>query len=362
MKKGLGKRTWLCFFLVSVFVLPGFLQAQKQTIKVVVENASIRIKPDAGSDIIASPPVGSVFEVEGKLEEWYEVKYKTDLGVLVTGYIHEMYVEVEKPAEEVVPPKEEVKVEPVQPVIITEPTKPKPSEPAIRFSVRLGGRYSLMAGYNYNFSMTFYDEPLTITDKLDKAAGIGVNLDLGIIVMKYFELSAGVDVYSKVMKGTYGFGLPNIYIYDDIAYDDAPADAKRSMTVINFGINFHPLPSGPIRPYIGGGGSYIMAKMDLLEDMRYRETFYYPSWTHTIEIVEVMLQEDTSVSTLGFHARAGVHIKLTNNVFFFFEGKYLMAKKDVPHALTTQITGYEDEKITIDLGGASGAFGIRFLF
>lgn len=86
----------ISLMIIALFILPILVYAEKQMIEVVVENASIRSKPDVDSEIIKSEPLGSVFEVERKVGKWYEIKVLSRLGILIDGYIHEKYVKVIK--------------------------------------------------------------------------------------------------------------------------------------------------------------------------------------------------------------------------------------------------------------------------
>jgi hypothetical protein len=340
MKTRPKKGVLMCLFLASLLMGPGLIQAQKQKIKVTTEGASIRVKPDEGSEIIAAAKIGQVFEVEAKSEDWFEIRLKTELGVSVIGYIHSKYVEIEGPAAQEATPK-----------------KAEPAEPPIWLSLRLGGLYASMTGYNYDFSMTYYGEPLTISDSVANGGGAGVNFELGVMFLRFLEVTGGVSYYSKSMAGTYSFGLPNTLIYNDIAFDEASKEVNRKITILDFGINIHPLEQGTIRPYFGFGGSYVMAKMDLLKDMTYKETIY-SNYTHKIEITEVKLVEK-SLNKFGFHVRGGLELRLGGTAFLFIEGKYLTGKTEVPHPLTSGISGHENEKLTIDLSGVSGILGIK---
>lgn len=346
------------FALISLLILPGFLHAQKQKIKVTVEGATIRIRPDVGSDVISSPAVGTVFEVEGKSEGWFEVRIKTELGVSVAGFIHEMYVEIEEAEAQPAVPREAPQ-EAVREESEVQPTTAEPAGRFLLFSLRLGSAYRQIAGYDYDFSMTYFNEPLTVGDSVAKGSGLGLNLELGLVFLKYIEVTAGFSTSSKTMQGTYSFGLPNELIYDDIAFDEATADPTWRITSFDLGLNFHPLQQGSFRPYVGLGASFVMAKVDLLEDLVYQETFYSND-THEIEITEVQLVNE-SVKKTGFYLRGGLNLKIFWRMFVFFEGKYLACKADVPHPLTSANSGYEDEKITIDLGGVSGLVGFRLL-
>jgi len=47
-------------------------------------------------------------------------------------------------------------------------------------------------------------------------------------------------------------------------------------------------------------------------------------------------------------------------IYVFAEGRYIFAKKEVPHPITSEIS--EEEKLDINLGGGSFSFGIRLFF
>ena len=358
MTRKSGNSVIIFFVLISLLILPGFLHAQKQKIKVTAEGATVRVRPDVGSDVISSPAVGTVFEVEGKSEGWFEVRIKTELGVTIAGFIHEMYVEIEEAEAQPAAPRE-VPKEAVRKESEVQPTAAEPAGRFLLFSLRLGGLYRQIAGYDYDFSMTYYDEPLTIGDSVANSSGPGLNLELGLVFLKFLEVTAGFSTSSKTMQGTYSFGLPNEVIYNDIAFDEAPADPTWKMTSLDVGLNFHPLQRGSFRPYVGLGASFVAAKLDLLENMVYQETTY-SDLTHEIKITEVQFV-NKSVNKAGFYLRGGLNLKMFWKMFLFFEGKYLVCKTDLPHPLTSEVSGYEDEKITVDLGGVSGLFGFRLL-
>ena len=51
---------------------------------------------------------------------------------------------------------------------------------------------------------------------------------------------------------------------------------------------------------------------------------------------------------------------ISNNIFFYAEGRYILAKKEVPHLIFSEFD--EEEVLEINLGGASFSLGIKFLF
>jgi len=349
-------RAGLSLIIVFLFVLPTLVHAQKQKIRVVVENASIRMQPNMESEVIENPPVGSVFEVERKIGEWYEVRYQSKVGVRITGYIHEMLVEAEKvapaPARQVTPqPRREV---------VQAPPPPPPMRrqaPKVMFNIGVGGLvHMIQAGYDWEHTFIIYSEQASIQDSVDNATGFGFDAGFGVFPMPNIEITGGLNYVSKSLSAIYGFDLPNMFLWDDIAHAETQEEAKYSALMLNLGFNFHPVIEGSIRPYFGGGISYISAKMDMMQDMTYRETFY-SNWTHTIEIVEVDWVQE-SFNKLGFNVRAGANFQVANNIYIYGEGRFIIAKTSIPHPLLVE-ADIEGDEIDINLGGFSVVLGVK---
>lgn len=343
---------------VLIMSTPGVGQAQKPRIKVTVENASIRLKPDAASDIIANAAMGSLYDVEAKTGEWYEVKHRTNVGILVTGYIHEMFVELEKPAVNTIPAKEaQAKVQP--PTVRESTAAEPPGGPTlgIHIGLKISALAAFWSGYDYEYSVSTYGEKMRITDAVDKSVAMGFNVEASVFLMKNFELTGGLNVLSKKTVGHFGFELPNIYLYNDIASDEAEANPSRRIMEVDFGLNYHIFTGGALTPYVGLGGAYVMAKMDLLEDIVFQET-YYSDNKHSLTITDVKFVEKT-VNKFGFFGRAGLNIEIARNIGLFLEGKYVVAKTEAPHPLTSQFDA--NEKLSLDFGGPSARIGIRVL-
>jgi hypothetical protein len=88
------------FILILAFSPPG-VQAQAQTIRIVVESANLHLRPDAESQIISTVPLGAVLELVLRKEDWYWVKLPPDQnGMVISGYIRLPDAELrgEKPA------------------------------------------------------------------------------------------------------------------------------------------------------------------------------------------------------------------------------------------------------------------------
>ncbi len=63
-------------------------------IKAISENAGIRTEPSIKSEIIHKVPLGITLQSVGKAGEWYKVDLLPDKeGIVVAGYIHQIFVE-----------------------------------------------------------------------------------------------------------------------------------------------------------------------------------------------------------------------------------------------------------------------------
>jgi len=135
------------FFLLSTNSL-----AQDNSIKlrVVTDQANIRLNPTIGSVIIHQIPKGTILEATAKENDWYQVAFITKEGETATGFVHQSLVlELDRPGEE----KEEAEI--IEEEAITEapqkpaikkpaPTVSAPSEPSparVHLSLSAGGNY-----------------------------------------------------------------------------------------------------------------------------------------------------------------------------------------------------------------------------
>ncbi len=361
--KNTFKGKWLISFLIAFFlILPSITNAQEQKIRVVVDGASIRLQPDMESEIILSPPLGSVFEVEKKAGEWYEVKYTSEIGVLITGYIHEMFIEVEK---EVAKPKDEVIQEPVRPQPIYEPPKAARPRGKPMYSLKGGGIFVLIPDlYSYEYSFASRAETATISEIVNSANAFSFEVGLGFFLIPNIEFEGTVSFLSKELTGLYGLEIPSAYWFNLLASDEMEALPTLKKTTLCFGLLIHPVTSGLIRPYFGGGGSYVIGNLEMVEDIIFLETDSSIVQDHSITIDEVQFVEtndieEISLSKFGFYGKAGINFIMAKNIGIYAEGKYILAKKEVLYPLSDFDT---NEIVEINLGGISFCLGIKLMF
>ncbi len=117
---GFPKRAFL--FLGLALLLPTLAAAGQTSIfklKVIVQAANIRSKPDIASAVIKTVPAGTLFESPGKEGRWYKVSLPPDAkGTAVAGYLYDSLVEI----------IEEIKAEPAK---VEAPTPPKKEAPVV---------------------------------------------------------------------------------------------------------------------------------------------------------------------------------------------------------------------------------------
>ncbi|UCE20763.1 MAG: outer membrane beta-barrel protein [Candidatus Aminicenantes bacterium] len=349
----LSGKSIISLVIVFILVLPFISQAeQKQRIKVVAQNASVRMQPNTESEVILSPPVGSTFEVEQKIGDWYEIKFSSEIGVLITGYINSRFVEVIE-AEPVRVEKKEPIRKPARPT-----AKPRPARAGgIKINIMAGGMFSLYNDmFSRYFSYPYRGEEFIIEDYLESSSSIGFTGGLGVFVTPNIELTGSMATFSKAGWGELFIDVPSPFFFDDYKSDYAEYIPNVKKTIFSFGINIHPIKSGPIDIYFGGGGSYIKATVDIMEDFIYTETQDFVALTHSVVIDEVLFEE-TDITAFGFNGRVGINYRASNNLYIFGEGRHIIASKDVPHPF--------DDTVTIeglDLGGTLFLGGIRIVF
>ncbi len=351
MKKSVGKWLVLSLTLLWLGSVGLWAQVEPQKITVKAQEATIHAKPDAESQVIERPPVGSVYEVVKKVGEWYEIKLPSRLGMVITGFIQEKFIETEKAGGE---EQKVVKEEPVPPM------PPPPVRKAKIGYVSLGGLYDfLQMGYDYSYDWFIYNQSGAIYDSVYSQNVFGFQLGMGIFVMKNVSIDLGFSSITKTLESFYALDLPNPQILDNIAYAEKSGNSKIKKMMFNLGLNFHLLNEGRARPYLGGGVSYVNGEIELLKDMYFIETFFSDKH-HEVEITEVKIGSET-VSSLGFYGKAGVDVEILDALIVFGEGQYLVAKKEVPHPLASTLADKE-EMLEINLGGASVVLGVRIRF
>lgn len=108
--KGRRTRIKLTGILLLLFLILT-LQSATLKVKVIVDNASVKVKAEIFGDVLAVVSSGIILDVEEKQGEWYKVRLEKE-GSLISGFIHELFVEEVK-MEEL--PEKKVEIPPEKP-------------------------------------------------------------------------------------------------------------------------------------------------------------------------------------------------------------------------------------------------------
>jgi hypothetical protein len=348
------RRKALVYLIIAIFILPFIGRAEEQKVKVVVEKASIRLEPSMESEIIASPDVGTIYDVEKKIGEWYEIKFYSKIGVLITGYIHQMFVE--KVSEEVAKPKVPQKPEKREPTA-------GPKEIVAQKRPIINLKLSLMSysvnGYDYHYRFPFRGEFFTTRDSIEKESLLGFDIGVGYFVKRNLELEGGLSFLATHLPGLYVISVPSPFVLNDPASAEFNTHASVNELILSFGASFHPFLRSQLKPYFGAGGVYIDGRWDLMTAISYREMVNGAAQTHSVVIDSVSFAK-TDVSKFGFFGKLGLDVTISRKTAFFSELKFFSAKEKVSHPA---ILGYvPTETAEIGLGGISLLLGIRIFF
>jgi hypothetical protein len=338
MKNGLGRIAFLGVFLLVAGVLAADAYAEKTKIRVVVEKASIRLRPDLQGEIIKTPPIGSIFEAERKEGEWYEVKIQTEVGVMIAGYIHEMFVETvswEAPPPELPKKPEQAPAKGEEPSKITPPSAGRTESSkarAKRFEIvfragYMSGTSTESSAYSDSFSGGVLDAANvsgTITTELTKPWGFDGALNIFLVKGVGIQLKFDYASSSKITdasKSTYDLDWRwnNGSSYD--TQDEWAVGGDVSLYILSGNLIFK-IPAGRfIAPVISGGLSYFSGSAKVDTSVGYATTWTSQGYRF-IDYFVIPAMVDTSLGGVGFNAGAGIDFVFSPSVALNIEGRY----------------------------------------
>jgi hypothetical protein len=310
------------------------LMAQGTRIKVIVENASIRLKPSLDSEAIEeSVALNTVFTAEKKVGEWYEVKFGSTVGVLLIGYIHEMYVEVlaeeapRPPALEEKPPAGEVRrPEPLLPAEYG----PKKMEIFFGGGLGFGSFLNDSTVYDYHFGASF---PLDYADEAGQVSHkAGGPMGLGFSLAHFFSGGLGLRLridfnFSQNLTGGSSYSLTWKW-WDRGPYDEPNSwDLTGNLSVIPISLNVvYKFDLGMISPYISAGPSFFLAKLKADSTLGCAMTWLSGGYMY-IDYFAIPMFVDESLNGIGFNFGAGLDVLLspsfglTVDIAYFLKGE-----------------------------------------
>jgi hypothetical protein len=193
-----GKATIISIIIIAIFMPlknDAFGQDASTKLKVVAEQANIRLKPDISSIIIRQVPKETILNSAGKEDEWFIVILPSNHEASVTGYVHESLVVVLEP----LPQREKKPEKTERPIPPPRPEKTETTGPSLpwRFSLCLMGGGGTIAGGDLNPGIQgladLYGDILGIQGEGNtEPVHLGYSLDLELLFPLSSQLSWGI--------------------------------------------------------------------------------------------------------------------------------------------------------------------------
>jgi len=320
------------FIVLAVWPAPAPADDTGGKIKVIVENAPLRVKPAMDSEVLAEGvPLGTVFNIGNKIGEWYEVRYQSKMGVMITGYIHEMYAEI-VPAESK-----------------AAPASTTPSAPSAYKLVRdTGRRFELGLGFGLGFGSFLPDAsgysktegPIGIYQNITQEAAIGHKMQnpigLGLSLSYYFVGGFGLKLRADLnfkqtldtAKSEYVLNWTQIvppFGPNELVESWAVA-GDMSLTTFSLDLVYKLDRTGMFQPYLNAGVSLFTGKANLSTTQGTSLTWAFAG-TPYIDYFDIPLNiPETSLGSVGFNAGLGADIYFTPNIGLNLDAVYFMGK------------------------------------
>ncbi|MGB8953201.1 MAG: outer membrane beta-barrel protein [Candidatus Aminicenantales bacterium] len=329
----------------SLFLFSPAAHAAGVKVKVIVENASLRLQPTMESEIIEeNVAMGTIFEAVKKEGEWFEIKFRSRVGVLLTGYIHEMYVEEVKKK-----PKKEAVKEPSKPVVpLKAPVRPPQKAVPKRLEIFLGpglglssflndsSRYSRNWNEPINYNVTLLSsvsESGTIRHQFKNPIGFGFSLSY--FFARGFGAQLRVDPhFSSVPSATKSqFDMTWTWMTTGKTYSDQKnwnTEGSLSIIPISFNLILQMRRGGFLVPYFSAGISYFQAKVKVNSTRGYGLSWMVerlPNIDQYIDFINVPVKVDKSLSSLGFNIGGGLDLRFSSSIAWSIGAVYFIGKK-----------------------------------
>lgn len=342
MKKKITKACTLLLAASLLFIAAARGEEVLRKLKVVTEQANIRLKPSIGSIIIKQVPEGTILESTGQEGEWYLIKLTPDELEQVSGYVHESMViiiegppkeqeepeiieeteiveeqaiikvqeETEKPEEEEIieetPLQEPVITPPSQPVV-TPPPASKP--PKFLFDLVFSGGGSFISGGDLNDgSQGFADYRSNILAVQPQGQAKPAHLsyilggELTLALSSHFSLGIGVDYFLGERESLVEFP-------DDPSSETLTTHPKIQAVPLRLAISYYPFPNF----YAKIGIEYYLAKCAYY--YRSERTGSWEEW-----------RGEATAQDFGVLAGLGFEFELTSSFDFIIEATVRYAR------------------------------------
>jgi hypothetical protein len=238
-------------FLILFFAPPKIASGQETLIrlKVVADQANIRLEPDISSIIIRQVPKGTILNATEKTEEWFSVQLTSKQEAVVSGYVHKSLVIA-------IDPLPEEKKPPIIPKIRSiELEEDQPTSP-FRFTLSISGGGNYAQGGDLNLGIK------GLADLYEDTVGIQGKGKIGSVHLGYV---LGLEVSFPLSEMlSWGIGAEHFQGKNNSQVDYSQGESSSVLhvrpnlraTPLSVFLSFNPIPE----LFVKGGISYYFAR------------------------------------------------------------------------------------------------------
>lgn len=249
---GINERNAFFALFLILFVTPAPKVSGQDTfirLKVVAEQANIRLEPDISSIIIRQVPQGTILNATEKMEEWFAVQLMPKQGAAVSGYVHESLVIVVEPLPEKKTPARKPTIIPVKPK-----SEQQPSPFKFDLSITGGGNYVRTGDMNPGIE--------GLADLYEDILGVQGKGEIDPVHLGYVF---GIEFSSPVSESlSWGIGAEHFQGKNESRVDYVRGETSSVLlmrpnlraTPLTLFLSFQPAPN----LYVKGGISYYFAR------------------------------------------------------------------------------------------------------
>jgi len=244
----------IVFFILFFFLF--FTPAKKTSgqetfirLRVVADQANIRLDPDISSIIIRQVPKGTILNATEKKEDWFAVQLTSKQGAVVSGYVHKSLVIAIAPLPEEKKPPIIPRIRPV------EPEEDQPKSP-FRFTLSITGGGNYARGGDLNIGIK------GLADLYEDTFGIQGEGKIGSVHLGYV---LGLEVSFPLSRMlSWGIGAEHFQGKNNSQMDYSQGESSSVLhvrpdlraTPLSVFLSFNPIPE----LYVKGGISYYFAR------------------------------------------------------------------------------------------------------
>jgi hypothetical protein len=286
--------------------------------------AVIRMAPEASAPVILGPLTpGSVYPLERRMGDWYEIKFVTVAGVRLTGYISRLHVE---------------EVTTASPVPAAEPEAPAEEGRGFESPLRAGFELAATGGMGFNRTISgssqygrswgpYYDllsvaEAGTIYYTLGNPTALAASFS--VFLTPGLGLRVQVD---RPLTQSFREGFSNYTL--SWAYNGAASETSQktwsatgSYSVMPVSVNLIArLALGPVvTAFVTGGPTYFTGTFSAVSSIGYSR-----SWIDTVqnfEMYTVPVKTEQTFKGWGFNVGTGLEVWVNRSIAILLEGAY----------------------------------------